>query len=192
MNKVVFLLPLSLMVMLFYFGYLYIISDEVITNESLQNEIIIDVSSERNGDEVALIGKWDWTAMPVDGMVGQDYITITIEEDGSQVTNENIISSTLFLLKGDTVLKEIKGSHLENGVIFTFPNELIDHESYGNRGEIEVVLKSDESIIVTFSYIHTWEEHEEISINDINNIEASVEEKLVDFWIIKRFFSLSK
>ncbi len=194
MNKVVFLLPLSAMFMLFYFGYLYISSEEAITNERLQNEIIIDVNAERVGDDVFLKGKWDWTTMPVDGIVGDDYIAITIQrDDRTGINTEKIVSSSLTLLKGEKVLETIGPQIFEDGIIFKFPNKLIEHESYGNRGEVELVLQleEEEELVVAFSYIHTWKEHDNLTIDETLLLEKVVKELLYPkYWIVQRFFTL--
>ncbi|OIJ16076.1 hypothetical protein BKP35_03600 [Anaerobacillus arseniciselenatis] len=194
MNKVVFLLPLSAMFMLFYFGYLYISSDEVITNKSLQNEIIIDLNAESTEDEVVLKGEWDWTTMPVDGVVGNDYIVISLQSDeGALFNTGNITSSSMSLLKGENVLDTLEAQIFEDEVIFVFPNKVIEHESYGNRGEVELViqLEEHEEFVVAFSYIHTWVEHDHLLIEEAQSFEKVVAEKLdSSYWVVKRFLTL--
>lgn len=194
-NKIVFLLPVSAMLLLFYFGYLYITNEEPITNESLQNEIKIEIDSQRSANGMLIKGIWDWTAMPIDGMVGDDYITIVIQsEDGTPIPNERMISSEISLLKGDTVLESYEGIIHENGVIFSFPNKLIEHESYGNRGKLELELDLENmegEHIVAISYVHTWAKHDLLLIEDIVAIEASLEERIANhYWRIQRFFSI--
>ena len=180
--------------MLFYFGYLYISSDEVITNKSLQNEIIIDLNAESTEDEVVLKGEWDWTTMPVDGVVGNDYIVISLQSDeGALFNTGNITSSSLTLLKGENVLDTIEAQIFEDEVIFLFPNKVIEHESYGNRGEVELVIQLEEhqEFVVAFSYIHTWVEHDHLLTEEVQSLEKIVEEKLApSFWIVKRFLTL--
>jgi hypothetical protein len=189
-NKFVFLLPVSVMFLLFYLGYHYINSSDVATNESLQNDIVITLEVNREADTVRLIGKWDWTQMPIDGLVGNDYITVTFQkEDGTTFSPETIYSSELNLLKGNQVLQSIDGEINENEVVFTFPNEIIDHESYGNRGELEIFLELDaeQTYIATLSYVHTWLDHELIAFNRLHSLETGLQDILINkYWILRR------
>lgn len=191
MNKFVFLLPVSVMFLLFYFGYQYINSSETATNESLQNDIVISLDANRNGQEVLLRGTWDWTQMPVDGLIGDDYIIITIkQEDETPIDSLNVLSAELFLLKGEQQLQSVIGEVDPNGIVFIFPNKIVDHESFGNRGEIEVVLQlADEaSYIATFTYIHTWVDHQLVGFNQLYSLEAGLQDILTNkYWSVKRF-----
>lgn len=191
MNKFVFLLPVSVMFLLFYFGYQYINSSETATNESLQNDIVISLDANRNAQEVMLRGTWDWTQMPVDGLIGDDYIIITIkQEDDTPIESLNVHSAELFLLKGEQQLQSVIGEVDPNGIVFTFPNKIVDHESFGNRGEIEVVLQlADEaSYIATFTYVHTWVDHQLVGFNQLYSLEAGLQDILTNkYWSVKRF-----
>jgi hypothetical protein len=189
-NKFVFLLPVSVMFLLFYFGYHYINNSETATNESLQNDITISLDVNRNGKEVRLTGAWDWTQMPVDGLIGDDYIMISlVREDGKVITTENYLSADLSLLKGKEQLQSISGEVVDNVVIFTFPNEIIEHESYGNRGEVEVVLQLDDdhSYNATFTYVHTWIDHQLVGFNRLHSLEAGLSDILTNkYWSVIR------
>lgn len=191
MNKFVFLLPVSVMFLLFYFGYQYINSSETATNESLQNDIVISLDANRNGKEVLLRGTWDWTQMPIDGLIGDDYIMITIkQEDDTPIDFLNVLSAELFLLKGKQQLQSVIGEVDPNGIVFTFPNKIVDHESFGNRGEVVVVLQiADEaSYIATFTYVHTWVDHQLVGLNQLYSLEADLQDILTNkYWSVKRF-----
>ncbi|QOY36117.1 hypothetical protein AWH56_026355 [Anaerobacillus isosaccharinicus] len=191
MNKFVFLLPVSVMFLLFYFGYQYINSSETATNESLQNDIVISLDANRSGQEVLLRGTWDWTQMPVDGLIGDDYIMITIkQEDDTPINSLNVLSAELFLLKGEQQLQSVIGEVDPNGIVFTFPNKIVDHESFGNRGEIEVVLylADEASYIATFTYVHTWVDHQLVGFNQLYSLEAGLQDILTNkYWSVKRF-----
>jgi hypothetical protein len=192
MNKFVLLLPVSVMFLLFYFGYHYITSNEVVTNELLQNEIFIDLQSTRDGDKVTLSGNWDWTQMPDDGLVGNDYIVISIQNDDQAPFNsENFLSNTLVLLKGDQEIQSINGGIIADKVIFSFPNKLIEHESYGNRGKVELLLEvaEEDTYTVSFTYVHTWDEHQKLTFTEKETLTESMQIKLPDkHWLVTRFF----
>ncbi|MCT8138579.1 hypothetical protein H1D32_13010 [Anaerobacillus sp. CMMVII] len=191
MNKIVFLLPVSVMVLLFYFGYQYVNNMETATNESLQNDITISLETTRNGNDVRLTGKWDWTQMPVDGLVGDDYIMISLKtEEGTPVSMEELVEAELFLFNGKELLVTITGELEDDGVVFTFPNQIIDHVSYGNRGEIEVSYQLDEEqeYIATFTYVHTWVDHELVKFDLFHSLDAGLPDILTNkYWSINRF-----
>lgn len=191
MNKIVFFLPVSVMALLFYLGYHYINSSENATNESLQNDIVISLEVNREGDLVQITGRWDWTQMPVDGLIGDDYITIMFQnENGSDFVPEKVLLAQLSLLKGNQVLKEINGTINEKGIVFTFPNKIIDHESYGNRGTLKIVTELDEKeeYGASLTYVHTWIDHELIAFNRLHSLETGLQDILTNkYWVIKRF-----
>ncbi|RXI99469.1 hypothetical protein DS745_14700 [Anaerobacillus alkaliphilus] len=190
MNKFVFFLPVGVMALLFYFGYHYINNIDATTNESLQKDIVVSFEANREGDTVTIIGKWDWTQMPVDGLVGNDYITIAFQDKaGATLLPDNIYSTELNLLKGNQVLQTIEGEVNEKGIVFSFPNEIIDHESYGNRGEVTVVarLDSNEQYMASLSYVHTWLDHELIAFNSLYSLETGLSDILTNkYWVINR------
>ncbi len=190
MNKFVFFLPVGVMILLFYLGYHYINNTDAATNESLQHDIIVTLETNRDGETVTITGKWDWTQMPVDGLVGNDYITISLQdEDGSFLLPEHIYSTEINLLKGNQVLKTSEGEVNQQGVVFTFPNDIIDHESYGNRGEIIVVAQAQENqtYLATLSYVHTWLDHELLAFNRLYSLETGLQDILTNkYWVINR------
>lgn len=191
MNKIVFLLPVSVMFLLFYFGYQYINSSEQATNVSLQNEINIALEANRLGETVKLKGKWDWTQMPADGLIGDDYIMITVKSaDETPIDSKSYLQAELYLIKGDELLQSIVGEIVEDGIVFTFPNTIIDHESYGNRGEVEVVLQLDDEdqYSASFSYVHTWIDHELGRFTSLYGLKTSISDSLTNhYWSVIRY-----
>lgn len=163
---------------------------DAVTNESLQHDILVTLEANREDTTVTVVGKWDWTQMPVDGLVGNDYITIALQDkDGGLLQADHILSTELNLLLGNQVLQTIEGEVTDRGIVFTFPNDIIDHESYGNRGEITIAAQIDEdqTYLATLSYVHTWLDHELLAFNRLYSLETGLQDILTNkYWVINR------
>ncbi|OLO26923.1 hypothetical protein BTR23_21355 [Alkalihalophilus pseudofirmus] len=190
-NAAVIVLPLLLMGFIFYGGYHYLNSSDEITNESLDQVLSFVVETTTNGTSQTISGNWDWKEMPIDGLLGDDYIGVKIGGEGEQdnIGEEYIQSARLILKHGGKEIYETNGTLVHDGVVFTFPNELQDHIGFGNMGSFEIVIVGEAFIgtDVSISYMHTWEIHESLSFDQARLSTANVD---IDHWIIERFTSI--
>ncbi len=77
-NVIVLLLPVSVMVGLFIFGYVSLSQTEATSNEDLRNDI--SISEEMMGHETLQI-QWQWGNFPEDGIRGDDFIEIRLADE---------------------------------------------------------------------------------------------------------------
>lgn len=155
-------------------GYVFLQSDEANewTNEELQEEI--EWRGTQSGSTVEL--SWEWPAMPVDGMFGDDYIGVAGPVKGLKVV----------LHASDGVLLEEEGKEVENGWIVAFPTELVENKSYGNRGTLSIELESNEVSLdeLTVQLLHTWMQHAPLEQNDATFEDPSFGEATnVPYWV---------
>ncbi len=186
-NKLVIILPLLLMGFIFYGGYHYLNQSAAITNEQLFQVIDMDANISKFNETVEVHGTWNWEEMPIEGLIGKDYIGVSLidGDSGNQLDNLNVKQSQLFLKHGEKVIFQAEGLIVENGLIFAFPNEIIEHESYGNKGEFIVTFMLEEEITVKASIVllHTWEEHEGLILTDARMVNPEFTGDVqVAFW----------
>ncbi|MFC0473543.1 hypothetical protein ACFFHM_24305 [Halalkalibacter kiskunsagensis] len=169
-NKPVLILPAILMVLMLLGGYHFLQESESVTNEDLQNIIEVQVSTNTTRQGLDIEANWDWTVMPVEGLYGEDYIGISVinRETGQVRTDIEIENGILELLYANQVIEQTEGTVVENGIIFAFSNQLIEHESYGNIGRVGASIIGEglekDDIIVTL--LHTWSDHTPLEMED--------------------------
>ncbi|WYP27991.1 hypothetical protein NSQ54_07885 [Alkalihalobacillus sp. FSL W8-0930] len=155
-HLIVFLLPVVLMLVMAIGGYAFLQSDEASewTNEELQENM--EWTGAQSGSTVEL--SWVWPAMPVDGMFGDDYFGVVGPLEGLKVE----------LYASDGVLLEEEGTEIENGWIVSFPTELVENKSYGNRGTLYIELESNEVSLdeLNVQLLHTWTQHAPLEKED--------------------------
>ncbi|WP_017728300.1 hypothetical protein [Halalkalibacterium ligniniphilum] len=187
-NKIVLLLPGLLMIFIFLGGYLFMEQEEEMTNEELQEVIDINIDTKQENDSLFVRAAWDWTEMPVEGLYGEDYISVAIENE-ALLDKLSFDEGFLRLFYGHEVIYENKGRVVDNGVIFPFPNELREFESYGNRGEIEVLIEGEQvrAEDVSVYYLHTWTAHLGLVFDDARFESPQFENgPNVQHWVVKR------
>ncbi|WP_100406825.1 hypothetical protein [Bacillus solitudinis] len=178
-NKIVLLLPAILMVVMVFGGYYYLNNTDVVTNEELEQFAKLDSSIQETENGWEITAEWDWTMMPTDGLYGEDYLGIHLGE------NIEVVSSTLKLYHADGIVLENEGAIVENGVIFSFPNEIIENEVLGNRGTAVVKVEKMPSN-ASIHLLHTWTAHSPLEKNEASLSNPLFgEAKNVPYWTLK-------
>lgn len=190
-NKPVLILPAILMLVMFIGGYQFLQESETITNEELQEVIDLQVEAKETDKDLQVKANWDWTMMPTEGFYGEDYIGVTLidEETGEARTDLEFEESKVELLSADQVIEESEGTVVENGIIFSFSNKMVEHESYGNLGKVRVTVKGEEirPEAVRIYLLHTWVEHSPLAKEDAtftNPVFTGAAN--VPYWIVSR------
>ncbi|MGO4887151.1 hypothetical protein ACJ2A9_05280 [Anaerobacillus sp. MEB173] len=199
-NKWQWILPGILMIFIFYSGYQYINESESFSNEDIQNLIVASVEAEQiNEQMIEITGKWDWSELPKEGLLGDDYIGVTVFEEDQPMDGERFSESMLVLYHRDKPIYEVEGQAVKNGVVFSFPTKMVEEGIYGNEGEVKLQLQisknSFSSTKVSMTYLHTWTEHEGLQIEDSRfqspqflNVNGDDE---VPYWIIERLSTIN-
>ncbi len=157
-------MPVILMVVIGASGFYYLNQEDTLTNEQLKEEMEWSTAVEVENDGAQLTVEWNWPQLPEEGAYGTDYIGVEfpISED------DTLASGSLELYRGEEVIHEDSGTVVPNGIIFAYPTELDEYESYGTTGKIELfvpdsVASYDE---ITVSMLHTWTNHSELTLED--------------------------
>lgn len=190
-NKPVLILPGILMIVMFIGGYTFLHQSDTMTNEELQNVIEMNVKKEKVNDDLHIEVNWDWTVMPSDGLYGDDYIGIALMDENSKKARTDLEFShaTLELIYGGQVIKEVEGNEVENGIMFEFPNKMIDYTSYGNVGKATLIVKGEdlEEEMVRVKFLHTWTDHSPLEQKDALLQNPTFEKgSNVPYWILSR------
>ncbi|WP_227934999.1 hypothetical protein [Alkalihalobacillus deserti] len=169
-NKPVLILPGILMLVMLIGGYQFLQNSETITNEDLQTILNSQVNITEIESGLQIEAGWDWTVMPAEGLYGEDYIGIYVLDSstGEVRTDVDIKDGLVELLYSEHVIEESVGTTVENGVIFAFSNKLVDHESYGNLGQVKVKIEGADLNVddVKVQLLHTWTEHSPLEKED--------------------------
>ncbi|SFE30050.1 hypothetical protein [Alteribacillus iranensis] len=196
-NKLVLVLPVILMLFLFGSGMYYIGQSEVVTNETLNQEISWDSVFNPSEDGSVLHGTWTWEASPEDGVEGVDYLGITFLDENDKTVSPEMIDSYSLHLETRSEKISIDGEVVDNGVVFPFTTEMKENDVIGSKGEFKVVTQGDtqpERAII--SYLHTWEEHDGLKTYDARFFEREFKGKEHKdesfFWVAERFVDLKK
>ncbi|BAB05155.1 hypothetical protein P4631_13075 [Halalkalibacterium halodurans] len=185
-NKIVFLFPATLMVLLFIGGYFYLQQETEFSNEELKDVVSFDVEAEAIENQLTVQVEWDWNAMPTDGLYGMDYISIAMMEPADEIV---FTEGDIRLFYGHEEIFRSKGKVVSDGVIFSFPNELRDFESFGNLGEIVVDIEGEqlEKTELTVYYVHTWSHHLGMLRDSAKLDEPSFENgPNVPYWVLTK------
>ena len=187
-NGLVLILPLLLMGFIFFGGYYYLNGANQMTNEELNQVIALDAEATASGEVYIIRGKWDWKEMPSDGLIGDDYIGIALL-NGQTLEVDQVKNTELTLMHGGKTVYETEGSILPDGIVFSFPNLIKEHESMGNVGTFQITIDNENlaGSELSIGYLHTWEEHSRFTLNS-----ARLSSDMVDanHWIIERFIKL--
>ncbi|KGA96826.1 hypothetical protein AJ85_20885 [Alkalihalobacillus alcalophilus ATCC 27647 = CGMCC 1.3604] len=159
-NKALYILPGILIVLMIVGGMFFLNDNEGVTNEELIDEIELNVEIHQSDESVKVRAHWDWTVAPADGLNGDDYLGMVFyNESGEVVEDFSVVESELQLFHSDEVIEQSHAIEGENGLIFTFTNQLDEHISYGNLGEAVVTIESDEVVFAEVFLLHTWVNH---------------------------------
>lgn len=185
-NKTVLVLPLLLMLIMFIGGYFFLSGTEEITNEQLQEKIELEATYYISDSTIFINGEWNWSVMPAEGLYGDDYIGVPFQHTDGNVE----LVATLELTYGDQVIEQIEGIHVDNGIIFPFPNHMIEQVSYGNSGRFAVELKYSDDVDVdelSVHYLHTWTNHAPLMMEDATFQSPMFGEALdVPHWVLSK------
>lgn len=189
-NKVVIILPLLVVAFIFYGGYSYWQSIGSVTNEELSQYVNFDHNLQPRNEQFILTSKWEWTEMPAEGLIGTDYIGVSLlDANGQQLEDVSFVNGKVELFYGNKVIYEAEGTPVENGFLFSFPNEMIEHEAFGNHGRITVSFQGAEYINgerVAISYLHTWGEHEPLQLEDARFLVTTLDKSTIPHWILEQ------
>lgn len=152
---VVFILPAILMVFIALAGMYYLNQDEDLTNDQLKNEIVF--SAERVGDDVVEVS-WNWPQMPVEGIYGTDYIGISFADSIDVEVGEAILPVE--------PEQRFEGEQVENGIVFSIPTKMDEHQPVGTRGTIRQQIPAEAIDDATITLLHTWTNHDDLMIED--------------------------
>ncbi|SFP22242.1 hypothetical protein [Salibacterium halotolerans] len=190
-NKLIVLLPLTLMIFLFIGGGFYINQAEEVTNENLSEEVQWDSTLEPTENGARLTASWEWGHMPSDGLHGTDYIGITfLDENGEPMTGDQVERAELLLDLNNEEERSIEPETTSDGVLFAVPNEMEDNQAIGSSGTIDVRMSSNpENKRVVMSYLHTWEEHGGLETSNTRFFDPSFHDKNGSsfYWVIEHF-----
>lgn len=163
-NRLVVILPLILTVFMFASGIYYLNQTESISNEELSENISWLPQLTEEGEQTLLDAEWIWEASPEDGITGTDYIGVTfLNENGETLSGSEVNEAALTLQHSEETIFTEEGEIKEDGVLFMFPNQADDHETYGNDGRVEVEINNSEAKEAVITYLHTWKEHQEVN-----------------------------
>ncbi|SER68368.1 hypothetical protein [Salipaludibacillus aurantiacus] len=177
-NKIVLLLPFSVMVGLFIFGYLSLGGTETISNENLKNAV--SVHMEKVAEDTVKVD-WQWNDFPEDGLHGNDYIEL-VYEDG----NNEVIHSETTLFQGDAPVYEGEEWFFSaEGAVAVFPNEMQDNRMLGPAGTVTFQLSEPVTDAVVVRYYHTWTEHQLTGEETSRLKDRFEEEQIQSYWVVE-------
>ncbi|WP_280768433.1 hypothetical protein [Salipaludibacillus daqingensis] len=177
-NAIVLLLPATVMIGLFIFGYITLSQTEEVSNEDLKESLSIN---EEIVDHQTLKINWQWGDFPEDGIRGEDFLEIALP-DG---TEEMSIETELILTQGDDIVYESNHFVKSDGsIIISFPNEVQDEQILGPSGE--VVVRFSETVLDqrqgNTDYYHTWYDHN-IQLKEGMDIEETlIGDHIQSYW----------
>lgn len=175
---------------IFYGGYYFLEEANQMTNEELSHLVSLDVDVNSIGNQVEISGVWNWNEVPQDGIVGHDYIGITLQNNLGEVITDSIIDAQLQLVFLNDIVYETAGVPSENGFIFEFPNEFLDQVVFGNEGNFQLLLEpqENEELQIIVSYLHTWKDHGGLISDDSRFLSPQFNNDMDEYyWVIERF-----
>lgn len=189
-NRLVVLLPLTLMVFLFVLGGLYLIQTETVTNQSLKEEVSWEIHTSQVGDRFLLEASWNWGYLPEDGVRGEDYIGVSmLDRQGNSIPIEQYEVYELEVHHENHIRE---GELVGSGVLFSFPNALEENKVVGESGTVRIVVEGEvPPIRAIVSYLHTWEDHDGLISKDPRFFEREFAGREADsetfYWVMERF-----
>lgn len=179
-NGIVLLLPVSVMIGLFIFGYISLSQTDTVSNEDLKNSMSIN---EKVIDNQTLQIQWQWGDFPEEGIQGDDFIEVLLPMELQDKTLDINIS----LSQGDEIVYENDEFVLsENGLLIAFPNEIQDEQILGPSGVVTVYFSDPviEDWQGSVRYYHTWYDHD-LEIESGMNIENTLVNDFVQsYWVV--------
>jgi len=187
-NKLVLILPGILMLVMLVGGYQFLQGSEAITNEELKDMVEYEAEIQETESGLYIDANWDWTIMPIEGLYGEDYLSVYFM-DGDKVRTDVVIEKAeLQLLHSDQIIEVQTGEKVANGVIFSFSNKIVEHESFGNLGQLQVVVSGTDLTEndVRIQLLHTWTEHAPLEKEDATfSAPTFTNAANVPYWIRK-------
>ncbi|WP_416149378.1 hypothetical protein ACM26V_24560 [Salipaludibacillus sp. HK11] len=185
-NAIVLILPASVMIGLFIFGYLSLSQEEVVSNEELQHSLTIN---NELIDERTLHIEWKWGDFPEDGIRGNDFIEILLPDDVVDELNDHDVGVHISLSQGDQMIYESNRSQISaNGLIIAFPNEVQDEQILGPSGEFTATFDelniNDFREEIEIRYFHTWFDHQIELKPRVDIDQRLIDEGIQSYWIV--------
>ena len=194
-NKIVLLLPLTVMVGLFIIGYLSLSQSQSVTNEELNRFITFEIEANSENEDSKVYINWQWMDYPSDGLLGNDYIEIVLLNEDREPVDFILTNSQLKLFQSEEIIYENEILHQsKDGFIFTFPNKVEENLLYGPYGELNFILseQAEETKYIEARYYHTWEGLH-TSLTEGENISEWLDDAGTgEYWVIQRTERLSK
>ncbi|MBU9724206.1 MULTISPECIES: hypothetical protein [Bacillaceae] len=192
-NVIVFLIPLSVMILLFAFGFYTINQTPVITNEELESHVLLDLEAEAVNEGVEIDLTWRWTDVPEDNIVGNDFMEIIVyTEEMTPIQEVDWETGKLTLTQSGNPIYDTEDKVLtESGVAFTFPSKVEEEAIFGASGNITMFLQElDQSAAhVGVRYYHTWFDTPfDLAAGD--DISAVIDDYGEAYWMIQRTIPL--
>ncbi|MFA9559389.1 hypothetical protein ACERII_18935 [Evansella sp. AB-rgal1] len=193
-NLLVLLLPFSVMLGLFLFGYYTINQSHSVLNEELDSHTLLEIDTELDSmNNLIATVKWQWEDFPTDGIVGEDILEFILLNESMEPIEIFSNEGVLTLYQSSDVVYETGEAYKTNeGIAFNFPNTIKDNVMLGPKGEAFIILEniSERAVFIEVKYYHTWEEFSKYSPG--NSIVDSLKEQGLDnyFWILERSIRL--
>jgi len=180
-NAIVLLLPASVMIGLFIFGYISLSQTETISNQDLIHSIAI---TEEVIDEQTLQIQWQWGDFPEDGIEGDDFIEIILPAE----LQDQKLNVAISLSQGEKIVyKNDFFVVSDDRLTIAFPNEVQDEKILGPSGE--VIVYFSEPILDDWQgqvrYYHTWNDHDIKIDSGIDIEEKLLNEFIQSYWVAK-------
>ncbi|MDQ0254422.1 hypothetical protein J2S74_001797 [Evansella vedderi] len=160
-NRIVILLPLSVMIGLFLFGFYIINQSSSVTNEELVNHLQMEIELIQEDENIpSLQTNWVWSDFPSDGIAGDDIIEFIFLNDSMEVIPFFHVDGLLQLEQSNEVIYEENNFYrTDEGIAFRFPNKVEDNQIYGPRGNAVLYFQEIEENVayIEVKYYHTWE-----------------------------------
>lgn len=191
-NAAVFLLPLILMGVIFFGGYLFLKQSSQFTNEQLAETIFLNVRVKQTENRTTIEGEWDWNEVPQDEIVGDDFIGITLLDENHHPVDFQAAKATLKLYDDNNVIFQTTGEKRGKGYLFTFPNKLEGQHLYGYRGLFSLETNGailEDGMKIAVSYLHTWKDGVRFPSDDTRFQQVDFAKDIDGhYWVIERFY----
>ncbi|UCZ54563.1 hypothetical protein LGQ02_07350 [Bacillus shivajii] len=191
-NKIVFILPALVMAGLFLFGYFVIQQTDSASNETLNQLIYVDMTTDELDNDLEVQINWGWGDLPSDGLIGQGVVEIVATNEEAMDVDVNWLHANLQLLQGnDRIYESDHFTKTNDGIAFLFQNERVDNEIYGPQGKVVAQLKKHQDVShIEIRYYHHWE-NENIVLEEHEDVQTQLDERGIEqFWMIQRSVSI--
>ncbi|MDG5788736.1 hypothetical protein QA612_14770 [Evansella sp. AB-P1] len=192
-NRIVLLLPLTVMVFLFIFGYLTINQAQSITNEELNEHIEFQLEVTTNENIPHALGRWNWLDFPEDGMLGHGIIEFIILNENMKPIEFTERLGFLQLLQSSDVIFAVEDSFFtQEGIALTFENDIDENTMFGPKGLaiLDLTELDERAVFLEVKYYHTWDEQQYTPIEGEEVIESLEAQGIYQYWVIERSMRL--